>query len=133
MCIDIPLDFVGKIKVIHLGFVILGFSFPLGFVKQMHLIRLGFIRKDNKFLCILKKISMTLFLPNISRKMRKMPMCKGFHQRDMSFKHIPNISRRSPVHLTYISRSINFSHNQITTNCILAVISCLLLLKFHPL
>lgn len=57
MCIDIPLDFVGKIKVIHLGFVILGFSFPLGFVKQMHLIRLGFIRKDNNFLCILKKIS----------------------------------------------------------------------------
>ena len=87
MCIDIPLDFVGKIKVIHLGFVILGFSFPLCFVKQMHLIRLGFIRKDNNFLCILKKISM--FLPNISRKTREMPMCKRFDQRDMLFKHIP--------------------------------------------
>jgi hypothetical protein len=98
MCIDIPLDFVGKIKVIHLGFVILGFSFPLGFVKQMHLIRLGFIRKDNNFLCILKKISM--FLPNISRKTREMPMCKGFEGRDMLLKHLPYISRRSPVQLS---------------------------------
>ncbi len=30
-------------------------------------------------------------LGNISRKMRKTSMCKGFEQREMLFKHIPYI------------------------------------------
>ena len=56
-------------------------------------------------------------------------MCKGFDQRDMLLKHIPYISRTSNLHIPF---NQVLSH-QITMNCIIAVISCLLLLKFHPL
>lgn len=38
-------------------------------------------------------------LGNISRKMRKTSMCKGFEKREMLFKHIPYIPRRYPVDL----------------------------------
>jgi hypothetical protein len=56
-CMFIPLCFIRKTKIIHLGFVIILFVTPLSFIKQIDIFRLGFIRKHNYFLCASKKMS----------------------------------------------------------------------------